>query len=115
MRLAVSRDSILAGEDEPMPCVGAVLRKYIFRDERTVGDPKDVPAFLGQDDWWFKDGKNHRVEKGRIVRDIPGRKQWFLDVPNLKAFVRLIRQTGAEVSNFYGNPRYLHLRLPREE
>ena len=48
-------------------------------DERTVSDPALLRK--GSQDW-YKEGRNHRVENGRIRRDFDG-EDWFIEINSL--------------------------------
>ncbi len=70
------------------PCEGAERRSIARIDRRIVDDPAKVPAFIGQRDWWFKEGTNHRIENGGIARDMGSTEVWMMDVADVWDFVR---------------------------
>jgi hypothetical protein len=57
-------------------------------DRRTADDPAKVPAYKGETDWWYKHGKNHRVENGEICRDMRPKKIWVIDIVNTLVFIK---------------------------
>lgn len=76
---------------EGAPVTGAVLEDVIERDERAVAmnEARDFNWFPE----WEKEGRNHREEKGKIVRDLEV-AHWVLDVPSMEALVKLVKQYG---------------------
>lgn len=76
------------------PCPGAYRESYTRIDERTVNDPAKVTAYKGQPtDWWYDEGRNHRVERGRIRRDFDA-EAWFIDIDDLGSLMKLQDQYG---------------------
>lgn len=69
------------------PVTGASIYEFATTDSRSVDDPRKVPAYKGDDKWWYADGANHRVENGMICRDF-FHKAFFVEVPDLLEFVR---------------------------
>lgn len=55
------------------PCKEAIKETYIRIDDRTTDDPAKIPAAHGESNWWYEEGKNHRIEHGRIMRDFDRR------------------------------------------
>ena len=56
-------------------CEEKILPEYkkvngIRIDERCVSKPENIPAHKGEStDWWYREGKNHRVKNNHIQRD----------------------------------------------
>jgi hypothetical protein len=38
-------------------------------DRRSCSKPEEIRAYRGEKDWWYSEGKNHRVVNGQIERD----------------------------------------------
>jgi hypothetical protein len=81
MNFLVSRVS--NREDMPHPL--AVLKPYIYVDERDVDDPHDIN--------WYKEGTNHRVENGYIKRDLQ-RNDWFITIDTMEKLKDFIKSEG---------------------
>lgn len=94
MRFKVCRTSMLFSEEDA-PCEGAFREEYKFVDERIIYDPADLPPRHGLTgtEWWYAEGKNHRVEDGHIKRDLVG-TGWFIDIPNLEALLEFVQRNG---------------------
>ncbi len=72
------------------PCDKAVYMSYTREDRRTTDDPAKIPNYTGESQWWYKDGSNHRVVEGQIVRDLPD-KGWMMQVENMEELLDLLR------------------------
>lgn len=70
------------------PHKDAYQRPYIYTDTRTTDDPAKIPAHLGKSDWWYEKGTNHRIEGGKIKRDLNKEGGWFIQVDNVQQFLR---------------------------
>jgi hypothetical protein len=94
MKFLISRTSVWEGQ----PCEEATLEPYTRVDERTVDDPAKLP--IGnpnqQTDWWFSEGKNHRVENGHIKRDFDD-QTWFVEINSLEELTEFSKKYGALV------------------
>lgn len=77
--------------DDTPPCKEAYKDQYVRIDERTVNDPKKIPA--GCNDW-YEEGRNHRVEKGHIKRDFDD-TDWFIDIESLDQLMKLVKREGS--------------------
>jgi hypothetical protein len=62
------------------PCEEAFQCEVMNVDRRSADDPKKIPAFNGTDGDWYERGSNHRVENGRICRDMGWRAEWFVEM-----------------------------------
>ena len=82
--------------DEKPPCKGAYRDAYTRIDRRSADDPKKVPAYKGEDAWWYGDGENHRLIGKQIARDFPD-EEWFIDIADLDALLKLVKKEGAIV------------------
>lgn len=78
-----SRTSSYDGE----PCDGAIRITIINTDTRCCDDPKKIPANKGTDGDWYSAGTNHRVESGRIKRDMGTTRVWAVEVADLQEFI----------------------------
>ena len=82
------------------PCEEAQLEDYIDVDVRTNNDPKKVPAYYGDDTWWYSKGTNHRLVKGQICRDFV-RKGYFIDIDTIDELMSFIDRHGQVVIFMY--------------
>jgi hypothetical protein len=90
MKFVVYRTSSRSEKSPPLPECQKEL--VIRRDTRTASRPEDIPAHRGQpSDWWYKNGKNHRVEDGCIVRDFDD-EVWVLEVRSLEDLVAISKR-----------------------
>ena len=69
------------------PFDGCVKRLVVRVDRRNTNDPAKVPAYLGRSEWWHESGTNHRIENGKICRDIGVMERWVIYSPNIIALV----------------------------
>ena len=91
MRFVVSRTS--CWDSDVAPCEEAKRIKVVRVDERTTDDPAKIPSNKGQSEWWYKEGRNHRVENGRIRRDFDD-KAWVVTIKSLDALAAFNRKHG---------------------
>lgn len=85
--LAASKVTEYRIADNPFsepPVPGAVQRTITVHDVRNVDDPNKL-AFR---EAWYEHGTNHRVIKGCIWRDMGEELAWFIEIPDIAAFVR---------------------------
>lgn len=79
--LVCTRTSVFDGK----PCDEAEEVSFTRVDRRTVDDPMKN-RYIGAK--WYEDGRNHRVENGKIARDFDD-KRWVVQIPDgtaLQAF-----------------------------
>lgn len=69
------------------PCNEAFRVTLISTDTRNCDDPKKIPAFRGTDGDWFAHGTNHRVEGGKIRRDMGTIQAWAVELADVLTFV----------------------------
>jgi len=79
----VSRTSCWEGQ----PCDEAYEVEMIKVDRRTVDDPKKIPVNNGTDGDWYERGTNHRIEDGKICRDLGFYSRWAVQVNDIMDFV----------------------------
>lgn len=91
MKFMVTRTSDWIGEKSP--CPGARREGYVRIDERTANDPTKIPANKGSDGGWYSEGRNHRVERGHIMRDFDD-EGWFIEIPDLDALMAFYAKHG---------------------
>lgn len=84
MRYIVSRTSFVEGP----PVDGACKVSRTRVDRRSTDDPSKIPAYGGQSAWWFEKGSNHRIENGRICRDLGTEEVWVVDIDDVLEFVK---------------------------
>jgi dissimilatory sulfite reductase (desulfoviridin) alpha/beta subunit len=77
----------------PKPVEEAELRDYIATDVRPVDDPKKINPELSPEKWWYGIGFNHRVEDGKIKREIK-KSAWFVEIKDLEELIRFIEKYG---------------------
>lgn len=99
-------------DDSVKPCKEAVKASFVRVDERTVDDPKKIRFRMkGQsENWWYEDGRNHRVEKGHIKRDFDD-EAWFVDM-DWKDLPAFIKKYGAIViQQHHSSPDFLEIEI----
>ena len=95
------------------PCKEAFEEEYVYIDERTIGDPRKIPVGEGCDDtsWWYDEGKNHRVEKGRIRRDFV-ETGWFIELDSLSKLLAFIDKRGEVIiGESWNNPEIYQIEI----
>lgn len=93
MRYFISRTSQWSSDNKP-PCEEAFRAAYVRLDARTTNDPAKIPAHKGKStDWWYNEGRNHRVESGQIVREFDA-EDWFIEVNTLEELMALYKKYG---------------------
>jgi hypothetical protein len=73
--------------DSQKPCEEAYQVKIKSVDARNVDDPKKIPSNRGTNGDWYERGENHRVENGKIKRDMGWVDVWVVDIDDIAAFV----------------------------
>jgi hypothetical protein len=95
MHYVVTRTSLRSSELKP--CDEAVKGVFTRVDMRTADDPKKIAAFHGTDDWWYREGQNHRVIKKRgkslIARDFAD-ERWYVEIETLDQLMQFIDKYG---------------------
>lgn len=109
MKFNVRRVSLYEGK----PCAEAYQDTYTYVDRRSTDDPKKIPAYVGlSTDWWYKEGKNHRIIDGEIARDFPDSEAWFVDINSLEELLVFQKKYGSLViENFYRNSEILSIEI----
>ena len=101
MEFMVSRTS--SHSMDAKPCKEAYLKAYTRIDERTVNSPSKIPFYKNQpDDWWYSEGKNHRVEHGHIMRDFDD-EGWFIELDTLEDLLKFHKKYGRLVIEHHWN------------
>lgn len=80
----VSRVSQHHKDKETPPCENAVLETLLQVDSRRWLNPKE-------ENDWYQQGINHRIENDRICRDFP-RKIWIIQFKNDKEFMQFLSE-----------------------
>ena len=110
MKCLVTRTS-LQGDDDVPPCPEARRENYTRIDERTTDDPAKVGAHHGESDWWYSAGRNHRVERGCIKRDIDD-TGWFVELSTLDELMAFVARHGELVIGpYYANPAITRIEI----
>jgi len=92
-----------AWKDNTRPCEEAYKVETLDIDIRNCNNPRKIPSHKDMDDsWWYKNGTNHRVENGKICRDIGWSKKWAVKIDNLVDFIKKygVCIVGIDVNNF---------------
>ena len=92
MKFAISRTSRMFDEKSP-PTKGAFRDQYVAIDRRTTDDPSKIPWAKGESAWWYAEGRNHRVVKKEICRDLD-REGWFIEIDSLDELMALLDKEG---------------------
>lgn len=109
MKFLVTRTSQWG--DDVSPCPEARQETYTRIDERTTNDPAKVGAHLGEVDWWYGAGRNHRVERGCIKRDIDD-TGWFVELSTLDELMAFVARHGELVIGpYYANPDIIRIEI----
>lgn len=88
MEFMISRTS-LYGADDRAPHERAYKKAYVRIDERTVDDPEKL--YVESGGAWYKNGRNHRVENGHIMRDFDD-VAWFIDIKDLDDLIKFTKE-----------------------
>jgi hypothetical protein len=103
MDFLVTLTSDYMGDNKP--CDEAFRKAYVKTDVRGTDNPAKVPAYKGESTWWYSEGKNHRVEDGRIKRDFDA-EHWFITANSLDELMALFdKYGGALISPVDSNPQ----------
>jgi hypothetical protein len=87
------------------PCEEAEELECVRVDRRTVDDPMKNP-YIGKS--WYKSGRNHRVENGRIARDFDD-TQWVVrisDALELQSFCQKYSPVIISIDDSGPSPRF---------
>jgi hypothetical protein len=69
------------------PCVESFRVPLLCIDTRSCDDPKKIPENRGTVGDWYVRGTNHRVEGGKIRRDMGIEEVWAVELADVQAFV----------------------------
>ena len=90
----VSRTSCPSNASDK-PCDEAFQVQIKDVDCRYTDDPRKVLAYNDPKcDWWYKEGKNHRVEDGMIKRDFGTQTVWAVQIEQLADLMKFIEKYG---------------------
>ncbi len=89
MRFRVTRASNISSSKSP--CEGAFKEERSYTDTRNVDSPDKLGKISRK--WWFRMGRNHRVENGEIKRDFDV-IEWFVDISSLDSLIEFIDKHG---------------------
>ena len=78
------------------PCDEAFQITIVAVDTRSVDDPKKIRSNKGTDGDWYMRGTNHRVDNGRIKRDMGYAQVWAVECKNIPEFVKKYGQCVVE-------------------
>jgi hypothetical protein len=76
------------------PCPDAFAAQIKLVDRRDTDDPRKIWPHYGQDAWWYEKGDKHRVEGGKIVRELGTKVVWVVRLQGDSAIMSFIRQHG---------------------
>lgn len=100
MKFIIERTSVHYDEitEENKPCEEAYKGQYTYVDTRTCDCPTKILMYYGDPEKalndWFGEGSNHRVENGRIKRDLFTEDTWFIDINSLDALINFKEKYG---------------------
>ena len=111
MKAIIRRTSILG---DAKPCDEAKPAQATLQDWRTLKtlDEARKHKFLGEE--WFKEGTNHREEKGMVVRDLPCQKVWAIEINSLDDLIALHLKYGDIIITGDGDDEYKEYPLQLE-
>lgn len=90
MKFIVSRTSMY-GDDKP--CDEASKMTYTRIDMRGADDPSKIPAYKENSSLWYDEGTNHRIVKGKIMRDFE-ETGWFIEINSLEELLEFQKKYG---------------------
>ena len=109
MKFRVLRD-VTDLENPPIP--GAKWEPYTRVDQRSTNDPAKIPWAVERNlgsDWWYQDGRNHRVlANGNIARDFDG-ETWLLEITTLDELLDIAKKESFTLGECWNNPDMLQL------
>src|ERR1700690_847273 len=77
-------------KDTPLPPVkGAFVVEYTHTEKLAYSDPAQAYPFADNTDWWYGHGVNHRIQDGKITREVV-RKAWYVDLNTLDELIALV-------------------------
>lgn len=96
MKFRITKSSTYTDHIDYKPIDHATWGEYTHTDWRSVDDPSKL-NFVFRDhanisEWWYSEGTNHRVEKGRIARDFI-REGWTIEINTIEELVALHKLT----------------------
>ena len=80
------------------PCEEAEKIPFVCVDRRSIDDPMKNP-YIGKS--WYEEGRNHRVENGKIARDLDSTR-WVVRISNaaeLQAFCQKYSPVIIDIDN----------------
>jgi len=84
------------------PCEEAYEKEFFRVDVRYATKPEDIPCYKNNPSKWYEEGENHRVEGGKIKRDLKNRG-WFIAVESLEELVTFIKKHGRVIVSVEDN------------
>jgi hypothetical protein len=95
--------AIIRGYDDSVcPATGAYKDHFVRQDVRIVDDPKKIQFYGHTSDWWYSEGKNHRIEHGQIVRDFDS-ESWYIDFNTIEELVNFCLLYRAKIAPHFQN------------
>lgn len=95
MEFLVSRTSIC--RDEVRPCKGSVKKDNLtYMDWRTVKTLEECKTNRYMRDF-LEDGINHREENGMIVRELPNRTKWTIEINSLEKLLDFVNKNAGQI------------------
>lgn len=95
MLFQVTRTSIWDKKKKPYnKCIPISLTHI---DRRTFRTPEEYDERCGQYGKWFDVGSNHRIENGRIVRDLNIESVWGIEINSLEELMAFKKEVDEEL------------------
>lgn len=77
------------------PCENAIKETYSVIDTRSVNDPYKIWSTEEEvQKFWYGNGTNHRVENGKIKRDLEEEFYWVIEINNIEELIELQEKYG---------------------
>lgn len=93
MKFLISRAS--EWNDTTQPCKEAVFERCLRRDERIVSTPEEL-NFKSDRDNWYKEGFDHGVVDGHIVRYFET-ERWFIELNTIEEMMEFHKKYGTYI------------------
>jgi hypothetical protein len=73
---------------ENQPCEEAKKEPLTYVDKRTTKTLDEARRHPSLGEEWLSEGANHREEGGMVMRDLPKRDCWTVEVEDLHGFIK---------------------------
>jgi hypothetical protein len=93
---------------EQQPCPESHRERYVDTDQRFADDPSKLSSRRRNE--WYERGANHRVEDGKITRDLT-RHGWFVDIADLDGLEEFTKKYGEIIIREYPQRTFNQLEI----